>query len=84
MLPLNMQHILPLLAAFTVCQVPIKFRADTKLAKNGLHAYNAAAYNFNVEACFSASIILEYMFWCSVFLDKQNQSTVLWRILDFL
>lgn len=51
MLPSNIQHILPLLAAFTVCQVPIKFRADTKLAEAGLHAYNAATYNFNVEAC---------------------------------
>lgn len=51
MLASNIQHILPLLAAFTVCQVPIKFRADTKLAETGLHAYNAATYNFNVEAC---------------------------------
>ncbi len=51
MLPSNIQHILPLLAAFTVCQVPIKFRANTKLAEAGLHAYNAAAYNSNVEGC---------------------------------
>lgn len=51
MLPSNIQHILPLLAAFTVCQVPIKFRADTKLAEAGLHAYNAATYHLNAEAC---------------------------------
>lgn len=51
MLPSNTQHILPPLAAFAVCQVPVKFRADTKLAVAGLHAYNAATYNFNVQAC---------------------------------
>lgn len=51
MLPSNIQHIIPLLAAFSVCQVPIKFGADTKLAEAGFHAYNAATYNFNVEAC---------------------------------
>ena len=51
MLPSNTQHTLPPLAAFAVCQVPIKFRADTKLAEAGLHAYNAATYNFNVQAC---------------------------------
>lgn len=28
--------------------LPIKFRVDTKLADTGLHAYNAATYNFNV------------------------------------
>lgn len=51
MLPSNIQHILLLLAAFTVCQVPITFRTDTKLAEAGLHSYNPAAYNSNVETC---------------------------------
>lgn len=62
MLPSNMQHIIPLLAAFSVCQVPIKFRADTKLTEAGLCAYNAAAYNFIMEACifgFSVFIIVQ-------------------------
>lgn len=51
MLPSNIQHALPLLAAFTVCQVPIKFSADTKLAEACLHAYNSPTYNFNMVAC---------------------------------
>lgn len=50
MLPSNIQHILPPSCAFSVRQVPIKFGADTKLAEAGLHAYNAATDNFNVEA----------------------------------
>lgn len=52
MLPSNIQNIIPLLAAFTVCRVAIKFRPDTKLGVAGLYAYNAATYNFNVETWF--------------------------------
>lgn len=31
-----------------MCQVPIQFRADTKLVESGLHTYKAATHNFNV------------------------------------
>lgn len=59
--------------------MPIKFRADSKLAKAGLHAYYTATYNFNVEACiFGYSVLKSYydIYYFMLLVETQGKSEV--------